>query len=96
MKTIYVGNLPYSVTEQQITNLVEPHAQVVSVKLVQNRHSGRSRGFGFVTVDTNDIDAVISSIHGVDLNGRELRASEATSREQPIHSTQTKMLGKVR
>lgn len=84
MKTLYLGNLPYSVTEQQVRDLIAPHATVISVKLVQNRHSGRPRGFGFVVVDTINVDGTVKQLDGSVLNDREIRVGEAKSDEQPV------------
>ncbi|MCI0434231.1 MAG: RNA-binding protein [Gemmatimonadetes bacterium] len=81
MKTIYVGNLPFSASEDQIRQLFEPYGKVQSVKLITDRETGRPRGFGFVEMDGGEADAAISALNGQQFGGRSLRINEA--RERP-------------
>lgn len=81
-KTIYVGNLPFSATEDELRELFEQHGTVLSVKLVTDRETGRPRGFGFVDMEDGDVAAAISALNGKDLGGRSLRISEARPREE--------------
>lgn len=80
MKSIYVGNLPYSVTEEDIRNLFTPYGNVHTVKLVSDRETGRPRGFGFVEMEDSTAINAISALNGRDLGGRSLRINEARER----------------
>ena len=80
MTTLYVGNLPFSATESEIRSLFEQHGQVDSVKLINDRETGRPRGFGFVEMEGPDAAAAISALDGADMNGRSLRVNEAMDR----------------
>ena len=84
MTTIYVGNLPFSATEQDVRALFEAHGTVESVKLINDRETGRPRGFGFVDMPQDAAQAAIQAMNGRDLNGRPLRVNEA--RERPPRS----------
>ncbi len=81
MKTIYVGNLPYSATEDEINELFGKHGEVHSVKLINDRETGRFRGFGFVEMDPDNADTAISALNGQDYGERSLRVNEAKERE---------------
>ena len=81
MKTIYVGNLPYSATEDEIRELFGQHGEVHSVKLINDRETGRFRGFGFVEMDPDNADTAINALNGQDHGGRSLRVNEARERE---------------
>ena len=80
MKSIYVGNLPYSATEEDIRNLFIPYGIVHTVKLVSDRETGRPRGFGFVEMEDSTAINAISALNGRDLDGRSLRINEARER----------------
>lgn len=82
MKTIYVGNLPFSATEEEIRNLFAQHGTVHSVKLISDRETGKPRGFGFVEMDTNDAKATITALNGTDFGGRSLKVDEVRERER--------------
>jgi RNA recognition motif-containing protein len=77
MKKLYVGNLPWSVTEDDLRNLFAELGETHSVRLITDRDTGRSRGFGFVEMDASDADAAISQLNGQDFQGRPLRINEA-------------------
>jgi RNA recognition motif-containing protein len=79
-KKIYVGNLPFSATEDEIRGLFERHGSVTSVSLINDRETGRPRGFGFVEMDESGADAAIQSLDGKDFGGRSLRVNEAQDR----------------
>jgi RNA recognition motif-containing protein len=81
MTTIYVGNLPFSATEQDVRSLFEQHGNVQSVKLVNDRETGRPRGFGFVEMPTSDAQTAIQHMNGFQMGGRPLRVNEARERE---------------
>ena len=59
---IYVGNLPYSLTEEKMRSMFEQYGEVISAKLVMDRETGRMRGFGFVEMDNTDADAAIKAL----------------------------------
>lgn len=79
-KTLYVGNLPWSTTEAELSEAFRPHAQVISARIVTDRATGRSRGFGFVEVADGDAEAAINAMNGADLGGRPLTVNEAQPR----------------
>ena len=76
-KSIYVGNLPWSATEDQVRNLFSQYGTVNSVNLVSDRETGRARGFGFVEMADGDAAAAIQALNGSDMNGRSLKVNEA-------------------
>src|SRR5687768_4056400 len=80
MTTIYVGNLPFSATEEELRGLFERHGKVESVKLINDRETGRPRGFGFVEMSQSDAQNAIQQINGKDMGGRPLRVNEAQER----------------
>lgn len=82
MTTIYVGNLPFSATEEDVRALFAAHGTVESVKLINDRDTGRPRGFGFVDMPQDDAQAAIQAMNGRDMNGRPLRVNEAQERPQ--------------
>ncbi|MCP4546276.1 MAG: RNA-binding protein [bacterium] len=80
MKKIYVGNLPFSATEDEVRDLFGQHGTVHSVALITDRETGRPRGFGFVEVDDDALEPAISALNGYDMGGRPLRVNEAQDR----------------
>jgi RNA recognition motif-containing protein len=82
MKNIYVGNLDYSTTEQDLRGLFEPYGQVDNVSVAKDKFSGQSRGFGFVEM-ANDAEAekAIGELNGKQLGRRNLTVNEARPRE---------------
>jgi RNA recognition motif-containing protein len=81
MTTIYVGNLPFSATDTDVRSLFEQHGTVESVKMVNDRETGRPRGFGFVDMPSADAQKAIAALNGFDMGGRPLRINEARERE---------------
>jgi RNA recognition motif-containing protein len=77
MKTIYVGNLPFTASEDQLRELFGQFGKVESVKLVSDRETGRPRGFGFVEMDGAEADSAIAALNGQQFGGRSLRINEA-------------------
>lgn len=77
-KKLYVGNLPFSATDQDLNNIFAQVGQIASAKVITDRESGRSKGFGFVEF-ANDQDAenAISQFNGADYNGRPMVVNEA-------------------
>ena len=80
MKKIYVGNLPFTTTDDDLRDLFARHGEVSSASVVMDRESGRSRGFGFVEMETAGAEVAIAALNGRDLGGRSLRVNEAESR----------------
>ncbi len=80
-KRLYVGNLPFSATEEELSALFGQHGAVIGVDLIVERETGRPRGFGFVEMeDSAAADAAIESLDGSDLGGRNLKVNEAQER----------------
>ena len=77
MKSIYVGNLPFSATEAEVRDLFAAHGTVESVRLMTDRETGRPRGFGFVEMADGDAARAIQALNGTDFGGRSLRINEA-------------------
>ena len=80
LKKLYVGNLPFSATNQEVEALFGQHGTVHSVALINDRETGRPRGFGFVEMDDDAATAAISALDGSDMGGRPLRVNEAQER----------------
>ncbi len=76
-KSIYVGNLPWSATEEEVHSLFAAHGNVLSVKLVTDRETGRARGFGFVEMEDADATAAVEALDNSSFGGRTLRVNEA-------------------
>ena len=81
MKKIYVGNLPWSSDDASLRELFATVGEVLSVAVISDRETGRSRGFGFIEMDDADADKAIAELNGREVDGRELRVNEA--RERP-------------
>lgn len=79
-KSIYVGNLPWSATEDEVQALFAEYGKVLSVKLVSDRETGRARGFGFVEMDDAEAQAAIDALDNHNFGGRTLRVNEAKPR----------------
>ncbi len=82
MTTIYVGNLPFNATEQDVQSLFERHGKVDSIKLVNDRETGKPRGFGFVDMPPTEAQNAIQALNGFQMSGRPLRVNEAQERPQ--------------
>ncbi len=80
MKTIYLGNLPFEATEDDVRDLFAHHGEVANVHLIHDRETGRPRGFGFVDMSPEDADRAIAALDGSDFQGRNLRVNEARDR----------------
>jgi len=81
-KKLYVGGLPYSVSESDLNQLFSAHGTVESANVITDRNTGRSKGFGFVEMSTQaEAEAAIEALNGTDLEGRSLTVNEAKPRE---------------
>ncbi|GAB6043514.1 RNA recognition motif domain-containing protein [Endothiovibrio diazotrophicus] len=82
MKNIYVGNLPFSTTDDDLRSAFEAHGEVSSAQVIFDRETRRSRGFGFVEMpNAHEADTAIEVMNGTDMGGRPLRVNEARPRE---------------
>ena len=79
---LYVGNLPFSATEDQVRALFATHGTVDKVSLVNDRETGRPRGFGFVEMPNADATRAMQALDGKDFGGRPLKVNEAQERER--------------
>lgn len=80
---IYVGNIPYSMTEEELKNIFAQYGEVTSVRLVSDRETGRAKGFGFVEMaDDAQANAAIEAVNGSEQGGRPLKVNEAKPREE--------------
>ena len=78
---LYVGNLPFQTTEADLSNLFEPYGEVLSAKVIMDRETGRSRGFGFVEFSSRDDgEKAIAELNGSDMSGRQIKVNEAKPR----------------
>ena len=78
-KKLYVGNLPFSATEEEVRNMFAAHGEVMSVALISDKMTGRPRGFGFVEME--GAEAAAAALNGKEMNGRALIVNEARERE---------------
>lgn len=79
---IYVGNLPWSATEESLSAAFEAYGEVTSAKVISDRETGRSRGFGFVEMaDDSAAKQAIEALNDQDMDGRQLRVNEARPRD---------------
>ena len=81
MTRIYVGNLPYTADEESVRVLFSQHGTVDAVRLINDRETGRFRGFCFVEMPDSDAQTAIARLNGHDIEGRQLRVNEARERE---------------
>jgi len=82
-KKLYVGNLGYGVTDSDLTKMFEPHGTVESAQIIMDRDTGRSKGFGFVEMKTEqEAQAAITALNGQDSGGRALTVNEAKPRTE--------------
>jgi len=78
---IYVGNLPFSVTEDSLREMFEKFGEVQTAKLIMDRETGRPRGFGFVEMENTGADAAIKELNKSELDGRELKVNQSQPRD---------------
>jgi RNA recognition motif-containing protein len=82
---IYVGGLPYSTTEQQLSDLFAAHGTVTSARIITDKFTGQSRGFGFVEMSSEaEAQAAITALNGTQLGGRTLTVNEARPQEPRV------------
>ncbi len=79
---IYVGNLSYDVSDDQLREVFEAYGEVSSAKVISDKYSGRSKGFGFVEMDNDaEAQAAIDQLDGAEIDGRAVKVNEAKPRE---------------
>ena len=82
MKKLYVGNLSYSVTKGELEKIFSEHGKVLEAILIEDRNTGRSKGFGFVEMeDSSSADKAIKELDGKDIQGRNIRVNPAQPRK---------------
>src|SRR5436189_3185091 len=82
-RKLYVGNLGFQVTDSDLLKLFEPHGTVESAQIIMDRDTGRSKGFGFVEMKTDqEAQAASAALNGQEVNGRALTVNEAKPREE--------------
>jgi len=81
MKTLYVGNLPWSTTEDRLAEVFRAFGEVGGCRIITDRDTGRSRGFGFVEVGDADASTMVDALNNTDLDGRMIVVNEAKPRE---------------
>lgn len=82
-KKLYVGNLGYGITDSDLTKLFEPHGTVESAQIIMDRDTGRSKGFGFVEMGSDqEAQTAITALNGQDSGGRALTVNEAKPRTE--------------
>ena len=86
---LYIGNLSYSTTEQEIVDLIAQYGTADSVQLIKDRHTGQSKGFGFIEMnDNSEADAAIKALNDTNFKGRKLKLNQAQPREKSKHHRQ--------
>lgn len=81
-KKLYVGNLPYSVSDSELQQMFQAHGTVVSAQVIMDRETNRSKGFGFVEMNSDaEAQAAIQAMNGYEINGRPLTVNEARPKE---------------
>jgi RNA recognition motif-containing protein len=79
---LFIGNLPFSATEQSVRALFEPHGAIESLALINDRDTGRPRGFGFIEMSSADASKAMQALNGKDFEGRALKVNEAQAKER--------------
>jgi RNA recognition motif-containing protein len=79
---LFVGNLPFSATEESVRELFAPHGTIDSLALINDRDTGRPRGFGFIEMSTDDAAKAVQALNGKNFGGRDLKVSEAQARDR--------------
>ena len=82
MTKLFIGNLPFSATEQSVRALFEPHGTIESLALINDRETGRPRGFGFIEMSNADASNAMQALNGKDFEGRALKVNEAQAKER--------------
>lgn len=81
-RTLYVGNLPWATKADDLVETFSRYGEVLDGRIITDRETGRSRGFGFVEVKDEDADEMVTALNGTELEGRVITVNEARAREQ--------------
>lgn len=81
-KTLYVGNIPWSTSEEDLEKFFAEHGEILECRIITERSTGRSRGYGFVEVNEDQMNEIMEKTDGAELEGRKLVVNEAKPREQ--------------
>jgi len=81
VRTLYVGNLPWETTSEELSEMFSAYVNVLNCRIITDKDTGRSRGFGFVEVNDEDVEKAIEAINGAMLGGRQLVVNEARPRQ---------------
>ncbi len=81
IKTFYVGNIPWSTTEEELQQVFSQYGEIVACRIITEKTTGRSKGYGFVEVKEEDADRLQENTNGMELEGRQLVVNEAKPRE---------------
>jgi RNA recognition motif-containing protein len=79
---LFIGNLPFSATEQSVRALFEPHGTIESLALINDRETGRPRGFGFIEMPSADAAKAMQALNGTNFEGRPLKVNEAQAKDR--------------
>ena len=82
MTKLFVGNLPFTATEESVRELFAPHGTIDSLALINDRETGRPRGFGFIEMPSEDATKAMQALNGRNFGGRDLKVSEAQARDR--------------
>ena len=85
---IYIGNMPYNVTSEELEKLFEEHGRVQDAQVITDRETGRSKGFGFIDMpDNSEADEAIKALNATQLNGRQITVNQARPRRERDRTT---------
>jgi RNA recognition motif-containing protein len=84
VRTLYVGNLPWSTKAEDLIESFSNYGEVISGRVISDRETGRSRGFGFVEVADDDVERIIDSMNGAELSGRVITVNEAKPKQEQV------------
>lgn len=79
---LFIGNLSWNTSDSDLSEVVAAHAEVLDAKVISDRDTGRSRGFGFVTIESDNTAEVIRKLDGQEIDGRAIRVNEAEEKPQ--------------
>lgn len=96
MTNIFVGNLSFSTTEEELRELFSAYGDVSAARIIIDRQTGRSKGFGFVEMDTDSADTAITRLNDSELGGRKIRVNEAQERTERPRSNNNRGGGNYR
>jgi len=84
VRTLYVGNLPWATRAEDLIDAFSSYGEVISGRVISDRETGRSRGFGFVEVGDDDAERIIEGMNGAEMNGRVITVNEAKPKQEQV------------